>query len=329
MRVPSFRALLSSMCVNVWPTTYCSNVFNAFVFICPSVMTFNHKPSCNPSVGVPQYRLAIRQAVKSNGGANFAQLFSVNEGIIKDPKQVTPSHVNRVWKVIEALVDVGCTNLCLNAKPFQEACKFEFNNDQSALGPKPFQIMVCDASDHITSILYLLRAFFRENRVIEETVIERSKNKKTNKFRSMLTPPDHLLLAGLELRVKLDITWTGATFAQLALPSVPFSFSAHAQNEALVACRPNQNAPSRAASRASSFDSCSATELDPTPTKFAAVTGKSLFSGFFGSEEDPNKEDDNPLYNIPKLTLFGPRPEAKENASGQSSSPPCNVMVKL
>ena len=285
-------------------------------------MAINHKPSCNPQVGVPQYRLAMRQAVKANGGANFAQLFSVNEGLVKTPLHVTPSHLNRVWKLIEALVEVGCTNLCVNAKPFQEACKFEFNADPTALGPKPFQMMICDATDHITNILYMLRAFYRENRSADEIVSERAaKNKKTNKFRNMLTVPDHMLLSGLELRINLDMQWSSATSTRLALPAIPFSFSSHSENEALVCCRPDQNAPSRAASRASSFDSCAPTELDPTPSKFQA-SGKSLFSGFFGSEVDPNVEDDNPLYNIRKLSLFGPKPKAEENAGGQSSKVP-------
>jgi hypothetical protein len=125
------------------------------------------KPSTNPQVGVAQYRLALRDAAKKIQTCNFQKMFNVVEGLIKDSKYVTPSHINRLWPLIVSLVDVGCTNLTISNKQLMEAIKYEFCQDATAQTPKPFEIQCSNAADHVCSILYVLRAFYRESKADE------------------------------------------------------------------------------------------------------------------------------------------------------------------
>ena len=91
---------------------------------------------------------------------SFSQLFNVSEGLVKEAKHVTPSHVNRAWDVITSLVQCGCTNLTISTKMFTEALKLEFHSDHTAHKPNPFEIQILNAADHVQTLLYALWAFF-------------------------------------------------------------------------------------------------------------------------------------------------------------------------
>jgi hypothetical protein len=105
-------------------------------------------------------------------------MFNVVEGLIKDSKYVTPSHINRLWPLIVSLVDVGCTNLTISNKQLMEAIKYEFCQDPSAQTPKPFEIQCSNAADHVCSILYVLRAFYRESKADEVDMERGNRNFK-------------------------------------------------------------------------------------------------------------------------------------------------------
>ena len=89
---------------------------------------------------------------------------------------------------------------------FADTLKLEFHSDHTAHKPKPFEIQILNAADHVQTLLYALRAFFREHRIPGGLIMDRSNRpySKSGKFRNMLQHGDHILLGTLETNVNFD-----------------------------------------------------------------------------------------------------------------------------
>jgi hypothetical protein len=269
-------------------------------------------PTTNPCVGVAQYRLCLRDAKAKSNAADFATLFAFDQGLCNEIKHVTPSHVSRVWQIIQALVEIGCKNLCVSNKSLREACKFEFNNDASAYKYKGFELNMSDASDHVCTVLYLLRAFYRENAINAEIITQRGrKYQKTNKFRSQCQGSDHTLLNLLSDMIELDIIWESNhnAYQLVPYPAIPFSFAHGRKPDPTTRSQPSIAAAQPPPAPVSDEQKAQPRQADKvqTPRKNSATD---IFSNFFSSAApiDADSTDYEAMYNIAKPSAFAKLP---------------------
>ena len=85
-----------------------------------------------------------------------------------------------------------------------------------------------DVADHVCTVLYLLRASYRENTINAEVITERGRKfQETNKFRAQCQGSDHTLLNLLDDMIELDMNWDSNKneYQIFPFPVIPFSFA--------------------------------------------------------------------------------------------------------